>query len=99
MLILLIIHIKRKNSYKQESLIQAEQESNTLVSILLHTGTSLKGSVINLPMVITNVEKLTGLRFCSKCVLGFRISDSHRGRFNKHCEECDDKFHKKLKLN
>jgi hypothetical protein len=74
------------------------------VSILLHTGSTSKGlnavpAVINHAMVITNVEKLTGLRFCSKCGLGFRTSDHHRARFNKHCEECDGKFHKKLKLN
>jgi hypothetical protein len=50
-------------------------------------------------MVITNVEKLTGLRFCSKCGLGFRTSDTQRAIFDKHCEECDCKFHKKLKLN
>jgi hypothetical protein len=50
-------------------------------------------------MVITNVEKLTGLRFCSKCGLGFRTSGHHRDRFMKHCEECDGTFHKKLKLN
>jgi hypothetical protein len=50
-------------------------------------------------MVITNVEKLTGLRFCSKCGLGFRTSDTQRAKFNKHCEECNGKFHKKLKLN
>jgi hypothetical protein len=50
-------------------------------------------------MVITNVEKLTGLRFCTKCGLGFRTSDHHRDRFTKHCEECDGKFHTKLKLN
>jgi hypothetical protein len=50
-------------------------------------------------MVITNVEKLTGLRFCNKCGLWFRTSDSNRVRFTKHCEECDGKFHKKLKLN
>jgi hypothetical protein len=57
---------EEKNSYKQESLIQNEG-SNTTVNILLHTGTTVKGSVINHAMVITNVEKLTGLRFCSKC--------------------------------
>jgi hypothetical protein len=59
---------EEKNLYKQESLIQAEQETTTLVSILLHTGTTLKGinavpAIINHVMVITNVEKLTGLRF------------------------------------
>jgi transcriptional regulator NrdR family protein len=82
-------------------LIQAErnEETNTLVSILPHTGITLNKSVINHSMVITNVEKLTRLRFCSKCGLGFTTSDTHRARFNKHCEECDGKFHKKLKLN
>jgi hypothetical protein len=50
-------------------------------------------------MLITNVEKLTGLRFCSKCGLVFRTSDTHRARFYKNCEECDGKFHKKLKFN
>jgi hypothetical protein len=50
-------------------------------------------------MVFTNVEKLTGIRFCSKYGLGCRTSDSNRVRFNKHCEECDGKFHTKLKLN
>jgi hypothetical protein len=48
-------------------------------------------------MVITNIEKLIGLRFCPKCSLGFRTSDHHRERFNKHLEICDGKFHKKLK--
>jgi hypothetical protein len=35
---------EEKNSYKQESLIQKEnnEETTTLVSILLHTGTTLK---------------------------------------------------------
>jgi hypothetical protein len=50
-------------------------------------------------MTITNVKKLTGLRFCSKCGLGFRTTDHHRDRFTKLCEECDGKFQKKLKLN
>jgi hypothetical protein len=50
-------------------------------------------------MVITNVEKLTGLRLCSKCGLGFRTSDHNTDRFNKHYIECDGKFHKKLKFN
>jgi hypothetical protein len=49
-----------------------------IVSILLHTGSTLKNSVINHAMVITNVEKLTGLKFCSKCGLGFRTSEYHR---------------------
>jgi hypothetical protein len=75
------------------------EETASLVSFLLHTGTTLKGSVINHAMVITNVDKLTELRFWSKCVLGFRTSDHHKNRFTKHCEECDGKFHKKLKLN
>jgi hypothetical protein len=77
---------------------QVEQET-TLVSILLHTGTTLKGSVINHAMVISNVEKLTGLRFCSKCGLGFRTSDHDTEKFTKHCEECDGTVPKKLKLN
>jgi hypothetical protein len=75
------------------------QESDTIASILFHTGSTLKNSIINHAMIITNVEKFTGLRFVSKCVLEFRTSDHHRDRFTKHYEECDGKFHKKLKLN
>jgi hypothetical protein len=59
----------------------------------------LKGKNIgNNAMVITNVEKLTGLKFCRKSELDFRILDHHTERFNKHCEQYNDKFHKKLKL-
>jgi hypothetical protein len=76
-----------------------EEEIIPIVSILLHTRSTLKGSVINHAMAITNVEKLTGLRFCSKCGLGFRTSDHHIERFNKHYNECDGKFDIKLKLN
>jgi hypothetical protein len=93
---------EEKNSYKQESLIQKDEndkETDTLISILLHTGSTLKGVVINHAMIITNIEKLTGLRFCNKCGLGFKTSDHHRDRFTKHCEVCDGKFHNKLKLN
>jgi hypothetical protein len=83
-------------------LIQNEKDKdgdNTIVSILLHTGSTLRGIVINLAMGITNAEKLTGFLFYSKCELGFRKSDHHTERFTKHCEECDGRFHKKLKLN
>jgi NADH pyrophosphatase NudC (nudix superfamily) len=75
-------------------LIQTDEKNgdDNIVSILLHNRTTLNGSVINHAMVITNVEKLTRLRFCSKCGLGFRTSDSNRARVNKHCEECDGKF-------
>jgi hypothetical protein len=97
---------EEKNSFKHESLIQEEQENkeekngdDNIVSILLHTGSTLKCSIINHAMIITNAELLTGLRFYGKCGLGFRTSDTHRARFNKHCEECDGKIHKKLKLN
>jgi hypothetical protein len=55
--------------------------------------------VINLAIVIINDEKLTGLRFFSKCGLGYRTSDTQRAIVTKHCEECGGKFHKKLKLN
>jgi hypothetical protein len=81
-------------------LIQAERnnEETTLVIILLYTGSTLKDSVINHAMVLTNVEKLIGLRFCNKCGLGFRTSDHHRDRFSKHCDECDGKFHKSVNL-
>jgi hypothetical protein len=92
---------KEKNSYKQENLIQSsntEKEAPN-VNILLHTGLYLKGNIINYAMVITNVEKLTGLRFCNKYNLKFRTSDTHRARFNKHCNYCDVKFHMKLKFN
>jgi NADH pyrophosphatase NudC (nudix superfamily) len=88
---------EEKNSYKQESLIQKENnEETTIVNILLHIGSTSKSSVINHAMVIINVEKLTGLRFCSKCGIGFRISDHHTERFNKHCNECDGSFIKSL---
>jgi hypothetical protein len=76
-----------------------QRDGTPIVSILLHTGSTLKGLIINHAMAIINVEKLTGLRFYRKYGLRFRTSDHHRDRFTKHCEDCDGKFHKKLKLN
>jgi hypothetical protein len=74
-----------------------------IIHILLHTGSTLKGkgdpTIINHAIIITNVEKLAGLRFCSKCGLEFKTTDHHRDRVNKHCNDRNGKFHKKLKLN
>jgi hypothetical protein len=78
---------------------EEDQKETQIVTILLHICSTLNGNIINHSMIITNVEKLTGLRFCSKYCFGFRTSDHHTERFIKHCKEYDGKFHKKLKLN
>jgi hypothetical protein len=68
-----ILYFSYKEETKQYKRMDVYHHNYEItLNILLHTGIDTKGNIINHVMLITNIEKLTGLIFCSKYGKGFK---------------------------
>jgi hypothetical protein len=61
--------------YRNTRKFSQNHEEQERFSNLLHTWSTTKVNIWNHAMVISNVKKLTDLRFYNVCDLGFRKSD------------------------